>query len=343
MEGVAARVLTCLLLTVALSGCGWWGDSEEEVFEDDLPTLGAAITSAPAAEAKNADQADNLPQTALAPGTRFALRRHVVQTITQDEVVSRTTLELDLTISIDEIVADGARRFGVHYDRVRYSGKLAGETFDYDSKNAGTAAPIQAWAYRGLVNNSFYFWIDQSGKTKLVGFDRFLRRCVEALPHADREAVLSRLSVISDAEGVARFVDETIGLLADSPLQPQKSDGLKMGDRWTNQRKIGGDVPTRVFTEYIVTSLTADSVEIQIRGIVSPSNQPIVPVSHRGDPLVRVVGGKTIGSCILDRRTGLPKSSRIEQFVDMSVHLADGTTFEQHKHVISTTTRPIAD
>lgn len=345
MEGVATRVLSCLLLTAALSGCGLWGDSEEQAFEDELPTLGDTITSATpsATEAKNSDQTDNLPQTAVSTGTRFPLRRRVVQTVSQGEIVSRTTLELDLTISIDEIVADGARRFGVHYDRVRYSGELAGEKFNYDSKNADNAAPVQAWAYRGLVNNSFYFWIDQSGKTTLVGFDRFLRRCVEALPHADREAVLSRLSVISDAEGVARFVDETIGLLADSPLQPQNFDGLKTGDHWTNQRKISGDVPTQIFHEYTVTSLTADAVEIQIRGLVSPSSPSIVNVSHRGDPVVIVKGGKTFGSCTLDRRTGLPRSSSIEQLVNMSVELADGTKFEQHKHVISTTTRPTAD
>ena len=340
MEGVATRILTCLLLTATLAGCGWWDSSEEEAFEEDLPTLGASITSAPAEEAEKTDDADVLPKAAVSTGSRFALRRRVVQTVSQGDVLSRTTLELDLTISIDEIIADGARRFGVHYDRVRYSGELAGETFDYDSKNSGTAAPIQAWAYRGLVDNSFYFWIDQSGKTKLVGFDRFLRRCVEALPHADREAVLSRLSVITDAEGVARFVDETIGLLADSPLQPQRSDGLKIGDHWTNQRKISGDVPTQVFTEYTVKSLTAEVVEVEIRGIVSPSNPPIVAVSHRGDPLVTINGGKTIGACTLDRQTGLPRSSSIEQFIDMSVKLADGTKFEQRKHVISTTTRP---
>ena len=115
--------------------------TEEEAFEEDLPTLDAAITStaAPPAEAKDAEQADVVSETAVAPGTRFALQRRVVQTVSQDEIVSRTTLELDLTISIDEIVDNGARRFGVHYDRVRYSGELAGETFDYDSKNAGTA------------------------------------------------------------------------------------------------------------------------------------------------------------------------------------------------------------
>ena len=354
MNVIALRICLCVLLGAAASGCGWWGaDDEQQAFEDDLPTLDVAVVSNVPAKSPSAKRSsaksplakklskknDDANKQQLPQGVRVPLRKRVVQTLTQGETQSRTTLELDFTISVDETLDDGRRRFGVHYDRVRYSGELADRSFTYDSQTPSAKIPFQALPFHGLVDNDFYFWIGTSGQIELVGFDRFLRRCVESLPRANRQAVLANLAVISDEEGLARFVDETVGLLSSRSLQSTESKGpgaLKPGTAWTARRDVRGNVPMRILTEYTVKTLTEADIEIEIRGTIRPSNQEIVTVSNRSDPSVTVRGGKTIGLCTLDRNTGLPKSSRVEQFIDMLVQLADGSRFEQRKHVVTT-------
>ena len=372
MKVIASRVCLCFLLGTVASGCGWWGaDDEQQAFEDDLPTLDVAVvsdvpvksqptasapvTSGPAKNTpttlpksspaetplarKPANQSDDANKQQLPLGVRVPLRKRVVQTLTQGETENRTTLELDITISVEKTLADGRRRFGVHYERVRYSGEVANRSFTYDSQTPSTKIPFQALPFHGMVDNDFYFLIDTSGRIELVGFDRFLRRCVESLPRANRQAVLANLAAISDQEGLVRFVDETFGILASRPVQSQTPEGageLTPGTAWTVHRDVRGNVPMRILTEYAVKSLTEAEIEIEIRGSIRRSNQEIVTVSQQSGPSVTVRGGKTIGLCTLDRKTGLPKSSRIEQFIDMSVLLDDGSRFEQRKHVVTT-------
>jgi hypothetical protein len=55
---------------------------------------------------------------------------------------------------------------------------------------------------------------------------------------------------------------------------------------------------------------------------------------------VAVLGGQSTGRCRIDRRTGLPLDSHIEQSVQMRVRLADATEFEQHKLTTATLATP---
>lgn len=339
MDGVAARQFLSLMLAIALSGCGWFGASEEDQFDEDLPSLDAAITSAPAdaTTAMTVAELSEKPAPAAPPSDlRIPLRRRIEQTVSQGDLVTSTTLQLDFNISINTIVDDGGRRFGVHYDRVRYSGTYGGTSFEYDSESTG-APPLQALPFQGLVNNDFYFWIDQAGKIKLDGFDRFLGRCVLGLPSAERDLVLSQLRVISDEEGVARFVDDNIGLLGNGlpsqvPTHP-----------WSRMRKLKGDVPTNILTNYSVESQDENDVTIKINGTISPAENQIITVANRDVPLITVDSGQLAGTCTIDRQTGLPKSSHVKQSLDMFVQLPDGTRLRQRKEVVITTERPTAE
>jgi hypothetical protein len=62
------------------------------------------------------------------------------------------------------------------------------------------------------------------------------------------------------------------------------------------------------------------------------------PADSTSDGAVRMIvrGGQVLGKCRIDRRTGLPVQSRVEQSIDMLVHLADGTELEQFKTTVTT-------
>src|SRR5690606_31855409 len=50
---------------------------------------------------------------------------------------------------------------------------------------------------------------------------------------------------------------------------------------------------------------------------------------------ITVNGGKSFGSCTIDRNSGLPISSKIERFIDMTVDLSDGHKFDQRKLIVT--------
>jgi hypothetical protein len=51
---------------------------------------------------------------------------------------------------------------------------------------------------------------------------------------------------------------------------------------------------------------------------------------------VTVKGGRSQGHCTIFRDTGLPKESRVERIVDMTVQMAGGIEFDQQKRTVTT-------
>ena len=51
---------------------------------------------------------------------------------------------------------------------------------------------------------------------------------------------------------------------------------------------------------------------------------------------ITVRRGQSAGSCVINRRTGLPMQSRVEQSLEMHVRLADGGEFDQYKSTLTT-------
>jgi hypothetical protein len=126
---------------------------------------------------------------------------------------------------------------------------------------------------------------------------------------------------------VAAFVDDTVGLLPA---------GAREGDAWVRERKIGPPVPLATSTRYSLLRLTPGTAEIEIQGTISACATARPATVPPRDFDVTVLGGHSAGSCVLDRRTGLPMQSRVEQSLEMHVRLADGGEFDQYRSTLTT-------
>lgn len=319
---------------VLASGSGWFSSESE-------PEVEEIADEAPFAPVQNLEPQAMLPAESPTDGLELKMpinqplpllktvEQVLVQKTAAGDRVSRSSLELAVTMQLEETAQDGSRLLSVVYNRVRYRQDVAGRTFVFDSTLPPGQLPVEALPYKGLVDNGFSFWIGPNNQiVKPVGFADFLKRCIREVPEQDRQRVLMAFSDAAD-EGVANFVDDSIGFL---PPDPQ----VKEGEVWTRERRLTKPIPLLLNTRCTLKRLTPRFAEVDIDGTIASTKTFGSPESPSGDLEVTVRGGRSTGRCEIDRETGLPLHSEIKRYVEMEVQLADGQSFDQQK--ITTTT-----
>jgi hypothetical protein len=323
-------------MAVLVCGCGrgeveegapalpaWLTEDEDAPAEDTNPSTPSGQASDPG----------TLPLT-LHPGDRFPLRKVVQQELTQASLdgvpqISRSHLELVLAITVDEVRPD-RKRLSVRYEHVKYSHEVAGEFVAYDSAAPPAQIPPSVLAYHCLVNNGFAFELGADNQIAgVIGFREFLERCLQHVPPDLRQRVILDIEANAGEKGIADFVDSTIGLL------PAGVDKV-IGESWDRTRHIGRPLPMQINCVYTLQNLTDGTAEISIAGTITPSTTLGQSAVDDQNLRITVEGGHTQGHCTLFRGTGLPKESRVERHVDMTVHVAGGSEFTQKKRTLTT-------
>jgi len=337
------------VVAVGLVGCDklpWGGGAQsnfDEEFADfadlDAPKDDAAIGAEPATTNTGVEFGTEAPITLpsasdlslqLPVGARFPLVKTIEQRLTQQlktgPVVGHSKLELQLSLLVEE-QQDARRRIGVRYHRVRYWQDLGGEIVSYDSAAPPVITPPAALSFAGLKDNTFSFWLGPDNRVQeLVGFNEFLRRCVAGVSLDQRQNVLNQLASLGSEDGLANFVDDSIGLLPN-PADPQLAgQPLQVGSRWAVPSKSSSG------TQCLLQELTPTTAQIALVGQISPSSY----VDDIRQLKLTVQGGQCSGLCIVDRQTGMPTQSRIDRRVDMVAQLADGTEIPQRKEIVTT-------
>jgi hypothetical protein len=276
-------------------------------------------------------------ELALRAGDRFPLIKTVEQTLVQKSethpALARTRLDLNMAITVHEVRAD-AVLLGVQYSRVVYEHDLAGRRLKFDSASHAGAIPWDAVPYAGMVNNGFAFWIGRDNQIRgLVGYQEFLERCVAEVPMERRQTLLAELSQRFGDDGVANFVDDSIGLLPyDASVDEDSASRVLPGDVWTRERRLMQPVPVYLKSTYTLTDIDSDTARIEITGRIASGEA----VNAAGDSRVRISDGRALGHCIVDRSTGLPLDVQIDRHLVIHVQTDDGYEVVQEKDIRTT-------
>lgn len=294
-----------------------------------------------AAEVSTKAVATEVPNLALnlQVGYTFPLKKTVITTLVQPgpKGQERSTVQKEflLTITVEAMPREGPRagqkQMGVKFHNVRFSRELNGEKIDYDSRTAREPIPTAVRPYHGLVGNSFSFWLGRDNQVEgIVDFDKFVQRCLQGIPQERFEEVWNNLAMQTGADGIASFVDDSIGLLPKARVA--------IGDSWQVTRRSQQPIAMVSKNRYTLQHMDAQQAEVSILGEILPSAVLLdsVPGAKKQNLSMSVRGGKATGSCTIDLRTGLPIHSQVEQFVDMQVKLKSGDEFVQHKQTITT-------
>ncbi len=273
----------------------------------------------------------------LREGDRFPLVKTIEQTLHQKSDVAPafafTRLELTLAITVEKVTAD-AILLGVRYSRVLYEHDVAGQRLAFDSSSHQGAVPWDAIPYAGMIGNGFSFWLGRDNSIReMVGYREFLERCVAQVPLERRETLLSEISSRFGDDGVANFVDDTIGLLPyDSSVDRESASRVLTGDVWTRERRLMQPVPVHLTTTYRLTAMNDQTAEIDIIGRVATGDAAATNTGGR----LRISGGHSLGRCIVDRATGLPLEMNLTRLITMRLTTSDQQEVVQEKQIITT-------
>jgi hypothetical protein len=273
----------------------------------------------------------------LRTGEKFPLIKTIEQTLVQQSethpALARTRLELNLAITVQDVRSD-AILLGVQYSRVVYEHDLGGRRLLFDSASHEGAIPWDAVPYAGMVNNGFAFWLGRDNQIRgLVGYQEFLERCVAQVPLDRRETLLAELSQRFGDDGVANFVDDSIGLLPyDASVDEDSASRVLPGDVWTRERRLMQPVPVYMKSTYTLLELGGETARIEITGRIASGEA----VNAAGDSRVRISDGRTLGHCVVDRTTGLPLDVQISRHLVIHVETDDGEQVVQEKDILTT-------
>lgn len=270
-------------------------------------------------------------------GNRFPLMKTVEQTLMQKSethpAFAKTRLELSLAITVQDVQPD-AILLGIVYSRVVYEHDISGRRLRFDSAAQQGAVPWDAIPYAGMVGNGFAFWLGRDNRIReLVGYREFLERCVERVPMDRRQSLLAELSGRFGDDGVANFVDDSIGLLPyDASVDEDARTLVMPGDVWTRERRLMQPVPVHMTSTYTLTGINERTAEIEIAGRIASSEA----VNSNGPGRVRISGGRSEGTCIVDRATGLPLDVSVTRTLSLRVATEDGVEVQQDKSIVTT-------
>ena len=273
----------------------------------------------------------------LKQGDRFPLIKTVEQTLMQKSndspAMAQTKLELTIIIDVEQVKKDGIL-LGVKYSKVVYEHDVNGQHMLYDSGNHQGEVPWDALPYAGMVNNGFSFWLGRDNKIReMVGYREFLERCVAEVPLDRREVLLSEISNRFGDDGVANFVDDSIGLLPyDASVDADAASRVAPGDVWIGERTLMQPIPIHMKSTYRLTAMDETSAEIDITGRISAGDA----VGNDQKSRLRITGGHSLGRCIVDRSTGLPTDMNLTRFINMKIVTPDQREIVQEKQIVTT-------
>ena len=91
-------------------------------------------------------------------------------------------------------------------------------------------------------------------------------------------------------------------------------------------------VPIHLTSVYRLISLDDVAAQIEITGRVAGGEAAAAADPSR----LRIIGGQSIGQCLVDRATGLPLQMNLSRFIKMQLTTLDNQQVIQEKHIETT-------
>lgn len=345
MTRITRWVGMCGLL-LSLSGCGWFGSKSSDSESDEaIPELGEHAKPSTNREAANKTIATENLELRLKVGDRFPLIKTVEQRLRQQSpdgrppIVSSSKLQMTLAIIVEDIDR-GGKTLGVRYQRVRYEHDIAGEKVSYDSALLPKTVPNAAQVYHGLLDNGFSFELGADNRIVQVHeFESFLKRCVRHAPASQQKELLTRLVATQEDEGIANFVDDSVGMLPYNIDDLNAGGDVKVGTSWRKNRQIVRPFPMSIDTAYRLANINERYATLELFGKIQPAR-----IQHASNTIqsagatekMTLRGGHSFGTCTIDRESGLPIQSHVSRTMNLTLELPTGVKFDQTKDIVTT-------
>ena len=196
---------------------------------------------------------------------------------------------------------------------------------------------MDAVPYAGLPGNGYSLIVGPDHRVrKIIGYDEFPERFMFDVPCDRRETLMNEVAVRFGDEAVVEFILDTVGLLPfDKGAGPELACCVQEWDSWKYERRLMQPVPVSLKSTCHLIRVTPTSSEIEIEGRIS-SGQTYITKHVKSAGSVRINGGSTSGTCVVDRRTGVPKEVHCQEVLNIEIDTPGGILVSQEKQLTST-------
>lgn len=212
-------------------------------------------------------------------------------------VSTKMAMDFDMTASE---VTDAESKFDVRYNRVYMSNESMMGKMEYDSDKpeeaTGMMAEMMKETFGGLMEANVTMVMDKQGRTLSI----------------------SGLDDVSSAGsmgmgGSPADMQEQFG--SSMAIFPKKSVGK--GDSWSEVIEQTKSSPVVIDITYTVKEIRDNEVVLDVIGKISKNDSEEVPAEVRN--AISTISGDMTGDMVVDRNTGMTKSSNLVQNMKMGV------------------------
>lgn len=210
--------------------------------------------------------------------TSMTQHSDISQQVGPNSVEMKQDIVMDMRIDVLSVDPQGVAELKYTYDHVALKQDSAGGKLDYDSTDPArkdvTSPAIMG--YKALVGQSITAFVSPNGEVKgAKGFDKIADAVLAQVPEGEqREAARAQIGKMFSEE---RFNQQMAGLSVQLPEAP-----VAVGSSWhRDQNTEMGFVNFTIKSDYKVSKITHDSVEVALTGTVVPGAAPAgdIPMS----------------------------------------------------------------
>ena len=211
-----------------------------------------------------------------------------------------TTMAMDFDMTASE-VTDAQNTFDVRYKRVYMSNESMMGTMEYDSDKpddaTGMMAEMMKEAFGGLLDANVIMVLNKRGQTLSI---------------SGLEDVSAAGSGMGMGGSPADLQEQFGSSMAIYPTKP-----VGKGDTWNEVLEQTKSSPVVIDITYTVKEIRDSEVVLDVKGKITKNDSDEVPAEVRN--AISSISGDMSGDMVVDRTTGVTKSSKLIQNMKMGV------------------------
>lgn len=281
----------------------------------------------------------------LTPGESATIELLIEQDIQQQVMAQDISMDqiIGMTMRYD-VLAPPAGAVGdwveVTYTRMRFKQNGPMGQIDYDSDAPPAHIPMAARGFSGLVGQSFSMEFSAKGEViNIVGIDDMTARVIDSmdLPEGPaKQAAQDMVKLQVNEESLKQMMSMSSAMFPPGPVA--------IGDTWDDTQSISGMLPMTVASRFTLVDWDDETATLDTVGTIGP-NPDAQPFDLNDVQIDGEMTGTQSGQVVLDRRTGLTRSSTIKQDMEggMTMLMGNGGAVEIDMAIKGTVTMTLLD
>lgn len=244
-------------------------------------------------------------------GQKFEITMHTKQNIAMGEMGNMTQeMVFDYDMEVKEKDADNNFQILTTFRHIKFNSKSGMMDVDYDSEkevaDSNEMSAIFSKIFGGMLNKTITILVDEKGKpVSLKGMSEIMQGIIDSADIGDNEnTVFDGLK--------AQYNDDNFMKNIEGMFSMVPGKNVSVGDTWEDSKTLAiMNMKMKTDSKFVLKEIKDKTTIIGISSVIS------TPTKGSENAMMTIEGTQQ-GTIELDKTTGLPISSNIEQVITMT-------------------------